>query len=213
MEFLKRAVEDIKIYVARDAVDVSYIRVLPECPGTRVGKMIYIVVGNPVRIGIESIVAEVFLLKIMASVEDGLDTVILFYDIEPRLGRAPQLRNREVTGFLYIEYRREVASLKMYLLEEEVCLTGGINIRRKEVIGATDKSILMGLIDVVIEVLVNDAHALSGFDDNKPKGLSLDGGVAEDTPVDAVLIVTNVYATDIITIWIIRISVDGLPTE
>ena len=101
----------------------------------------------------------------------------------------------------------------MHLLEEEVCRAGRIDIRRKEMIGPTDKPVLVGLVYIIVKVLVNDAYALGCYDDYKAERLSLDGSVTETTPVNTILIVTDVDTSDIISFRVVRFTVDCLPPK
>lgn len=80
-------------------------------------------------------------------------------------------------------------------------------------IGPTDKPVLVGLIYIIVKVLVNDAYALGCFDDYKAEWLSLDGSVTETTPVNALLIVTDVDTSDIISFRVVRFTVDCLPPK
>ena len=80
-------------------------------------------------------------------------------------------------------------------------------------VGTTYNAVLMGLIEVLVEVLVDDADTLCGLDKYKAEGPTLNGGITEAAPINMLLIMTDVYASNIISFWIVGFAVNSFPTE
>ena len=53
----------------------------------------------------------------------------------------------------YIEYRRQVASLQMHLIEEELRLVACRRLIAPEMIGAADETILTGIAEIIVKQL------------------------------------------------------------
>ena len=79
---------------------------------------------------------------------------------------------------------------------------------------ATRKTILARLVEVILEVLVYLGAALGGLNHHKADGTIVYGTlIAQQFPVYAALIVTDIYAVDIITLGITDLAIKGLPTQ
>lgn len=90
-EFLHIAVENIAIHKALDARNLAAVGMLPKSPLSTIGKFLHIVVGYPIGIGIELRGVEVLHLELIASIEDGLDSILGLSHIEPYLDISTQL--------------------------------------------------------------------------------------------------------------------------
>ena len=99
---------------------------LPEFPTTFVFDLLDIVVSNPIGIGVENGVAEVLHLKFIIGIDDGLDAVMIFHHVEPKLNALLKLFISLVLGFVFdIEHRGKVAVLEFYRSDKEFRLVFG----------------------------------------------------------------------------------------
>ena len=64
LQIVGRAVVDIQIHIARDAINLTTIGELPKLPFTLVGQLFHVVVRYPKMIAIEGRCVEIFLLKL-----------------------------------------------------------------------------------------------------------------------------------------------------
>ena len=69
------------------------------------------------------------------------------------------------------------------------------------------------MVKVLVEVLIDDITALCGLDENETQRASVYRGIAQFCPVDAILIMTDVNPSHLITVGGDGISVDGVPAE
>ena len=196
-----------------DAVDLANISILPKAPRTFVGKFADIVVGDPIGIIVKLRGAEILLFETVASVENRLDAIVLLDDGKPLPDSALQLCYRKFSSFLHIEHGRQVASLEVHLLKEKLGLLPGINVRREKMVSAAQYIVLPGLIEILVEILIDNAHAFRSLYEDEADGLVVNRGVAQTFPVDMVLIVADVKAMNIITLRVVGLTIDSLPTE
>ena len=83
-----------------------------------------------------------------------------------------------------------------------------------EMVGSTCKTILTSLIEIVAEVLVSLGSTLRGFDHHKADGTLVNTAVIlQLAPVDASLMMGDIYAMDLITRRIIDTAIEGTPAE
>lgn len=216
-QFLFGSIEDVAVYdvfsPSTDSVDMSGVGILPEFPRPFVLELVYIVMCNPIRVGIKDGVAEVFHLKGIACVDDGLDSVVLFHDIEPLFDSFFEFLLGEVSFVLHVKYGWKVSSLKVHLAEKEACLLSGVCLRAEEVVGAAWDFVLFCLIEVLVEVWVDEVSALGGLDEDKADGLLADVCVAQSCPVDVFLVSADVNASNFKAIGVYSLAVDGIPSE
>lgn len=95
LQVIDRAVVDVEVDIASDAIDLATIGELPKLPFAFVGELFHIVVGYPEMIAIKSFRVEIFLLKFQSSVDDGASVVVFLYDVKPFRHFAAQLLGGE----------------------------------------------------------------------------------------------------------------------
>ena len=78
---------------------------------------------------------------------------------------------------------------------------------------AVDEAVFAGIIEIVGESLVYPRRALCAFHNDETHGMSLYRGFLKVFPVDAPLIVADVYSMYLVTFGIICIAIDGAPSE
>ena len=82
---MEGAVEDIEIYFCINAIDNALFGELPELPVVGRGRLEYIVIiGKPKGITFKLATQKV-LIVVIIGVDDGLLTVVIFYNIAPFL--------------------------------------------------------------------------------------------------------------------------------
>ena len=213
VELLECSIEYVAVHIAANAVHTTHVGVLPKAPGPFVLELADVVMSYPIWIFVKLRRTEIFLLEAVASVENRFHAIVTTDYRKPLANSLLQLSHREVASLLHIEHRRQVASFEVNLLEEEARLLSRIDIRREEMVGTAQKVVLACLIEVVVEVLVDNAHAFSCLDENEAYGFALDAGIAQPLPVDILLIVADVKAMDFIALRIVRLAIDGFPAE
>ena len=81
-------------------------------------------------------------------------------------------------------------------------------------IGATGEAVLTGLIEIVAEVLVDQGASLCGLDHHETDRTLVDGTVVfQLAPVNATLMMGDVYAVDLIALGIVDGAIKGTPPE
>ena len=119
-------VVDVEVNIALDARQSAYVGMLPELPGAFVLYLVDVVVGYPVGIVVEDGVVEIAGLKFIIGVDDGLDTIVAFDDLQPFEDAGLELLVALLLGFvLDVEDGRQVTVLELDLTDEETCLVGG----------------------------------------------------------------------------------------
>ena len=187
---------------------------LPELPFTLVFHFVYIIVGYPIGIVVEYGRAQVFHLEFVIGVDDGLHMVLVLHGMKPRQDLALEILCGHVGGLmLHIEYRRQVASLQMHLIEEELRLVACRRLIAPEMIGTADEAILTGIAEIIVEAIVEARAAFRGLDHDEAHGAFLNHGILKALPVYFTLIMGNVDAADFIAVWIICIAVERTPAE
>lgn len=209
----QRAVEDVAIDIALDAVHISAIRMLPECPLAGVLQLVNIIMGYPEGIFVENGVVEVIDTELVAGIEDGLDAVFRLHHIEPFLDGLLQLFLGETAYLFNIQDGWQVALFEMYLMQIETGLPFRVLIGDEEMISTSDKVIFTCVEEVIVEVLVEQRDALGGLDDNESDGVVVQVGIAHQRPIDLLLIVADVYTSYIIAVGIGGFLENGSPTK
>ena len=82
-EVIIGTVVDIEVYVPFYTWQYTCIRVLPEFPFSFILNLVNIVVGYPIGIVVEDRGRKILLLKIVVSIDDGLDMVFVFHNMQP----------------------------------------------------------------------------------------------------------------------------------
>ena len=80
-------------------------------------------------------------------------------------------------------------------------------------VSSSYKVVCACLIEVFVEVIVHQRNALCSLDDNEADRVVVDIGIAQFLPIYLLLIMTDIYATDIVPLRILRLAVNGLPSE
>ena len=105
-QVIVRPIKDIKVYIAFYAWQFSCIGMLPKEPFARIFHLVYIVVGNPVRIVVEARIGQILVFKFIIGVNNGLYMELIFYDMQPCKNVLLELFRADVGWFrLYIQYR------------------------------------------------------------------------------------------------------------
>ena len=208
------AVVDIEIDIPLDAWQATGISMLPELPGTGVLHFVDIVVGYPARIAIEPAIAEIFGLKFIIGIDDGLHVIAVLDNVQPCENVALEIFHAALLGLmLHIEHGWKVALLKMYLLEKIIGLLARRRLVAPEMIGTANEAILACLIEIVVEVFVHAAGTLGGLDHDKAQRLSFDGGILQFLPVDVALIVADVDAMNHVSLGVFLVAIEGTPAK
>ena len=79
-----RAVVDIEIHIAIYARQTAGIGVLPELPFALILHLIDVVVGNPVRVSVKTLVGKVLLLELIVGVDDWFHVIAVFHNVQPQ---------------------------------------------------------------------------------------------------------------------------------
>jgi len=109
-QVIVRPIKDIKVYITFYAWQFSCIGMLPKEPFARIFHLVYIVVGNPVRIVVEARIGQILVFKFIIGVNNGLYMELIFYDMQPCKNVLLKLFRTDVGRFcLYIQYRGQVA--------------------------------------------------------------------------------------------------------
>ena len=127
--------------------------------------------GYPVRVAFEFRRVEVVEFELVVRVENGGHAIALLDHIEPDEGYLAQLLGRQTARFLNIEHRREVAFFEMHLLQEVSGLRLGGYVGLEVMVGTAQEAKFAGLVEVVVEVLVQKILALGSLDEHKANGL------------------------------------------
>ena len=211
-EVLVVAFEDVDVHIAVDAIDFAYVGVLPECPFAFVLEGVDVVVGYPVGVFVELGGVEVGGAELVAGVEDGCDAVVLFDVVHPLEHLMPQLGGGAVAEFLDVEHGGKVVLVELDELAEVLGLVPAWRGGAEVVVGSAHDVVLLGVVEVLVEVLVPDAGAFGGFDEDEGDGHALYLCVAQFVPVDVALIVGDVEASHL-AVGIDDMSVECFPTE
>ena len=140
--------------------------------------------------------------------------IAVFHDVEPREHIALEILHRAVLGFvLDVENRRQVAFLKLHLLEEEVSLVACRRAIAPEMIGTANETVFAGFIEIVVELLVEERGSLGALHNDEAQGASLNHRVTELVPLYRRLVVRDVDAVNLIAVGIAGIAVEGTPAE
>jgi len=149
------AVVDVEVYVAVDARQCAGIGVLPEFPLSLILHLAHIVVGYPVGIVVEALVAEILLLKIVIGIKNGLHMIAVFHDVKPCEDVALEVFHGALIGLvLDVEHGGQVAFLQVDLLQEVVGLVACRRVVAPEVVGPTHEAVLASLVEIAVEVFV-----------------------------------------------------------
>jgi len=206
------AIEDIDIYVATDAVDFSGIGMLPKAPGTFVNQGVNVVVGNPVGIAVEVRGVQVGGLEFVGGIEDGRDAIVALHDLHPVVYFRTKFLWGEVADVLHVEHRGKVLVLQLYDFAKEKSLTASRCLCAEEMVGTPHDVVFTGVIEILVKVLVDDVGALGGLDEDEAEGNALELRPTKLPPVDVLLIVAHVDATDF-PVGIGHGAVEGFPTK
>ena len=125
-EVVEGTVVDVEVNIALDARQAADIGMLPELPGAFVLYFVDVVVGYPIVVVVEDRVAEIAGLKFIIGVDDGLDTIVAFDDLQPFEDAGLELLVSLLLRFvLDVKDGRQVTVLELDLTDEETCLVGG----------------------------------------------------------------------------------------
>ena len=214
-EVVEGTVVNVEVHVALDAWELAHVGVLPELPGALILDFVYIVVGYPVGVLVEHLVVEIVGLELVIGIDDGLHAVVLLYDVKPFEDALLELFVGLLLGLvLYVEHRGQVAVLQFDLLDEVAGLLFGWGVDAVEVVGSARESVLAGLVEVLVEVLVDFRGSLGGLNHDEADGAVLDGAlVLQRVPVYRALVVGDVDAVDFVALGIADVAIEGTPTK
>ena len=83
-----------------------------------------------------------------------------------------------------------------------------------EMIGTTGKAILTGLIEIILEILVNLSGSLSSLNHNKSYGEFINSTlILERLPIDVTLVMTNVNTMNLIAFGITDVAIECPKTK
>ena len=140
--------------------------------------------------------------------------VVLLHYLQPFEYLFLELGNRLVLRFvLYVEYRRQVALLKMNLLDEEASLFLGRSLVAPEVVSTPEKPCFACEMEVLAEVFVHMIGSFGRLNDYKPQWATRNHGVAKQVPVNLSLVMADVYAVYLVSLRIFCIAIESSPAE
>ena len=81
-------------------------------------------------------------------------------------------------------------------------------------VGTSRKTIFAGLIEIILEILVNSGCTFRSFDHDKAdRSLVYQALIPQFSPVDVSLVMTDVYTMNLIALRIAYIAIKSTPTE
>ena len=211
LQVVGRAVVDVQIHIARDAINLATVGELPKFPFTLVGQLFHVVVSNPKMVACESRRVEIFLLKLQSGIDDGGGVVVLLHDIEPLSHLTAELFGRERAYAFHVEHRCQIAWFEMHLLEIMFRLHIARHEGRKEVVGTTNEVVLPDLVEVVVEILVDMLLPFGSLSNDEANGLVVYLGSSHFVPVYFTLIATDVNASHGIFFGVLGGAKEPLP--
>jgi hypothetical protein len=113
----------------------------------------------------------------------------------------------------HIKYRRKVSRFKMYLVQIELGLLYRVYVGYEEMICTANEVVLLCLIEIEIEIIVHEAHAFGGLDDDKTYGVIVHAGIPKGFPVNLALVMADVQSANVVSFRIDRVTVHGFPAE
>ena len=158
-------------------------------------------------------IIQVIHLEFVTCIEDWFHVVFGLHYVQPGLHVTSQLGWRKVTHLLHIKDRRKVAWFQMNLMQKELGLLSGIHARHKEMIRTAYEIVPASLIEILVEILIREGCSLGGFDDDKADGIIVHGCITQFFPIDACLIMTDIYASHVVSLRINSFAVHGFPSE
>jgi hypothetical protein len=169
----------------------------------------------PIRILVEDVIVEILHLEFVIGVDNGLHPVVVLHHIKPCLYTLAEILDTLVLGLmLHIKHRRQVTVFQFDIFDEELCLCLGAGARAIEMIGTTRKSILTGIVEIIAEVLINLVGALRSLNHNEAYGTAVDKPLfTELRPVYIALVMTDVYAVNLVALRITHVAIKSTPSE
>ena len=188
---------------------------LPELPRTFVLNGVDVVVGYPIGVGVELRGAEVTLLELVVGIDDGLDAVVPFYNVEPLLHALLEVGIALPLGLvLYVEHGGQVALLELDVADEEARLVGSLRMDAVEVVGSARETVLTGLMEVVGKPLVDTRGSLGGLDHDEADGpMVYHAVVLQLLPVDFALMMADVDAVYLVALGIVHVAIERSPAK
>ena len=101
----------------------------------------------------------------------------------------------------------------MDLFQEILGLGRGGDEGFEVVVGTAQKAVFAGLIEVVVEVVVEEILAFRGLDDNEANAFVANLGRGEFRPVNLPLVVADVDATDGVAFGVSLLAIQSLPAR
>ena len=85
LQVRKRTIKDIQIDFLINTWQCTHIGMLPEFPFPLIANGIHIIMGNPIRIGIENRIVQILGLELIGSINDRLHSIVTLHLPKPNL--------------------------------------------------------------------------------------------------------------------------------
>ena len=215
LQVVVTAIVNVEINVALDAGQAPTVCVLPEIPLALILHRVYIIMRNPIWIGVEDGVAKVGRLEFIICINYRFDAVMCLDKAQPSQHALLKLLRRLRLGLaLHVEHRRQVALFKLHGAQEMLRLRPPTRRGAPEVVSPAHKAILARLMEIFTEATVYVAGPLGGLYHDKAHGVAAyHAVVAKHGPVDGPLVVAHVDAVDFIALGIGCVAIQCPPPE
>ena len=80
-------------------------------------------------------------------------------------------------------------------------------------IGTTDETVFASFVEIGLEHRVDDGCTFGRLDHHETYRTALDHGIAQPVPIDVALIMAYVYTMNLVATGVLRITVQGAPSE